>query len=40
MIKAAFLRKYGKTLEQMIKGDTSGDYKELLCSLVRSEPGA
>jgi len=40
MIKTAFLKKYHKTLEQMIKDDTSGDYRNLLCSLVRSEPGA
>lgn len=40
MVKHYFLKKHGKTIEQMVKGDTSGDYKEMLLALLRSEPGA
>ena len=33
-IKNAFQEKFGKTLEDFIAGDTSGDYKKVLLSLV------
>ncbi|XP_049819908.1 annexin B9 isoform X2 [Aethina tumida] len=33
-IKQAFLDKYGKTLESWISGDTSGDYKRVLLTIV------
>uniref|UniRef100_A0A0K8TP66 Annexin n=1 Tax=Tabanus bromius TaxID=304241 RepID=A0A0K8TP66_TABBR len=33
-IKAAFERKYGKSLKSFIKGDTSGDYKHALYALI------
>jgi len=33
-IKEAFQNKYGKSLESWIKGDTSGDYKRALLSVV------
>ncbi|KAK7871636.1 hypothetical protein R5R35_001822 [Gryllus longicercus] len=33
-IKRAFEEKYGKTLESFISGDTSGDYKKVLLTLV------
>lgn len=33
-IKKAFLDKYGKSLESWIEGDTSGDYKKVLLTLV------
>lgn len=33
-IKEAFLRSYGKSLAQFIKGDTSGNYRTLLLSLI------
>ncbi|RZF39951.1 hypothetical protein LSTR_LSTR002354 [Laodelphax striatellus] len=33
-IKGAFLEKYGKSLESWIEGDTSGDYKRILLTLV------
>lgn len=36
-IKEAFERKYGKSLKSWIKGDTSGDYKHCLYSLIREE---
>jgi len=34
-IKEEFLKKYGKTLELMVKGETSGDYEELLLALLK-----
>ncbi|CAG2058169.1 unnamed protein product [Timema podura] len=33
-IKQAFQTKYGKTLEDFISGDTSGDYKKCLLALI------
>nr|XP_032522156.1 annexin A4-like isoform X3 [Danaus plexippus plexippus] len=33
-IKQAFLEKFGKPLEDWISGDTSGDYKKALLTLV------
>ncbi|XP_062586906.1 annexin A4-like [Saccostrea cucullata] len=33
-IKKEFQRLYGKTLEDFIKGDTSGDYKNILLALI------
>lgn len=33
-IKAAFERKYGKTLRSYVSGDTSGDYKYGLYALM------
>ncbi|XP_008467420.1 annexin-B12-like isoform X1 [Diaphorina citri] len=33
-IKQNFLKLYGKTLEEYIKDDCSGDYKRLLLALV------
>ncbi|XP_046398086.1 annexin B9-like isoform X2 [Ischnura elegans] len=34
-IKAEFHRAYGKTLEDFISGDTSGDYKKMLLAMVQ-----
>lgn len=36
-IKEAFEKKYGKSLKSWIKGDTSGDYKHCLYSLIQEE---
>mmetsp|Transcript_24398 Transcript_24398/g.40090 ORF Transcript_24398/g.40090 Transcript_24398/m.40090 type:complete len:304 (+) Transcript_24398:150-1061(+) len=33
-IKAAYMRKYGKSLSKRIDGDTSGDYRKLLMAVV------
>lgn len=35
-IKDAYKRRYGKSLEVRVKGDTSGDYQKLLVAIVRS----
>lgn len=35
-IKAAYLKRYGKTLERRIKGETSGQYRDVLLMIVRS----
>jgi len=35
-IKTEFLKKYQKTLYKMVEGDTSGDYKKLLLSIIGS----
>ena len=35
-IKDAYKRRYGKTLEGRVKGETSGDYQKLLMAIVRS----
>ncbi|XP_074641960.1 annexin A4-like isoform X2 [Tubulanus polymorphus] len=34
-IKAEFVRNYGQTLDDFIKGDCSGDYRKLLLELIR-----
>jgi annexin A7/11 len=34
-IKRAYFDKYNKSLKKMIQDDTSGDYKSLLCALVK-----
>lgn len=36
-IKRVFHQKYGKSLESWIKGDTSGNYRELLLALIEEE---
>jgi len=36
-IKEAFQAKYGKSLESWIKGDTSGDYKKCLMTLIGAQ---
>jgi len=33
-VKEAYLKKYGKSLDKRIKGETSGDYEKLLIALV------
>uniref|UniRef100_A0A8C5VIP4 Annexin n=1 Tax=Microcebus murinus TaxID=30608 RepID=A0A8C5VIP4_MICMU len=38
LIKCQFKKMYGQTLSSMIVGDTSGDYKNALLSLVGSDP--
>uniref|UniRef100_A0A8C9DHZ1 Annexin n=1 Tax=Prolemur simus TaxID=1328070 RepID=A0A8C9DHZ1_PROSS len=38
LIKCQFKKMYGQTLSSMIMGDTSGDYKNALLSLVGSDP--
>uniref|UniRef100_A0A2K6GVT2 Annexin n=1 Tax=Propithecus coquereli TaxID=379532 RepID=A0A2K6GVT2_PROCO len=38
LIKCRFKQMYGQTLSSMIMGDTSGDYKNALLSLVGSDP--
>jgi len=35
-IKDAYRRRYGKPLENRVKGETSGDYQKLLVAIVRS----
>eukprot|EP01119_Soliformovum_irregulare_P020951 TRINITY_DN685_c0_g3_i1.p1 TRINITY_DN685_c0_g3~~TRINITY_DN685_c0_g3_i1.p1 ORF type:complete len:345 (-),score=100.55 TRINITY_DN685_c0_g3_i1:57-1091(-) len=37
-IREAYQRMYGKSLESDIEGDTSGDYKNFLLSIVRNRP--
>ncbi|XP_063993491.1 annexin B9-like [Diachasmimorpha longicaudata] len=37
-IKSVFERRYGKSLESWIAGDTSGDYKKALLSIVSTYP--
>jgi len=36
-VKAAFEKKYGKTLASFIKGDTSGSYQDLLLALIEEK---
>ena len=38
-IKEAYLKKYNDSLENMIKGDTSGDYKSTLLALISEQSG-
>ena len=38
-IKDAYKRRYGKTLEHRVKGETSGAYRDLLIAIVRSSEG-
>lgn len=38
-IKDAYKRRYGKTLEHRVKGETSGAYRDLLVAIVRSSEG-
>ncbi|XP_067934014.1 annexin-B12-like [Watersipora subatra] len=33
-VKEEYFKMYGKSLRSMIEGDTSGDYKKLLCAIV------
>ncbi|KAF8799887.1 Annexin [Phlegmacium glaucopus] len=35
-IKSAYQRRYGKSLESRVKGETSGDYQKLLVAIVKS----
>lgn len=34
MVKAAYLEKYGKSLEKRVKGETSGDHEKLAVALI------
>jgi hypothetical protein len=33
-VKAAYYKKYGKSLVQRVSGETSGDYKRILAALI------
>lgn len=33
-IKAAYLKRYGKTLERRVKGETSGPYRDIMLKII------